>query len=307
LVLAHEFFHLQSYAYNWEIAFGYRGSPSPYTNDFDVLTFSEFWFVEASADWAISYSYRDIADPESMWASAHSIYVYGFQGSGKSLYYSPRQWSQDFYHIYGAWVYFLFLEQRRGPEAIREFWERLRDVEPDDFTRTIEILDDLLPFEENFRDFSVQNLNLDLQPGDPISPSFTDIDQTFPPDSPPLMDNRGKRAERLEDEPITYEVELPSLSTGFYAFRVEDDSDGVTFDFTQLAPSDATDVDLIVKIRDGDWERRQIDPESELTYCSENPADDIDFVYVILTNHDFVESTTVRGDFTVSAVDTPCA
>ena len=67
------------------------------------------------------------------------------------------------------------------------------------------------------------------------------------------------------------------------------------------------DVDLIVKIHDGDWERRQIDPKSKLAYCSDDPADDIDFVYVILSNHDFVESTTVRGDFTVSAVDTPCA
>lgn len=235
------------------------------------------------------------------------MFIYGFQGSGKSLYYSPRQWSQDFYHIYGAWVYFLFMEQRLGPDVVPEFWERLRDVEPDDFTRTIEILDELLPFEENFRDFSVQSLNLDLQPGDPISPSFTDIDPTFPPDAPPLMDNDGNRAERLEDTPITYDVTLPSLSTGFYAFRVEDDSDGVTFDFTQLAPSEATDVDLIVKVRDGDWERRQINPETELAYCSDDPADDIDFVYVILTNHDLVESTTVRGDFTVSAVDTPCA
>jgi len=305
LVIAHEFHHLQQNAFNQPIAFGYKGTP--YSSDFDVLSFTEFWFVEATADWSISYSYRDVADPTDMFNALHAFYLYGFQGSNQSLYYSPRQWSSDFIHIYGAWVYFLFLEQQFGSQVVRQFWDEISELEADDFVGTTEVLNEIYPFKEHFRDFSVMNLNLDLQPGDPITPSFSDVDPTFPTDYAPEMDNTSGKAERLDQDPITYEVTIRSLSTNFYAFRVDELADALTLDFSDLAPSEATDVDLIVKVRDGEWERRQIDPQDPTTYCKSDSADDIEFVYIVLTNHDFVEATTVRGDFTVSTVATPCA
>ncbi|MEA2512327.1 MAG: hypothetical protein QOJ59_1814 [Thermomicrobiales bacterium] len=309
-VLAHEFFHTLQEAHNWEILFGFKGSP--FSSDFDLLSFAEYWFVEATANWVMSYLYRDTIDPEVMTTYLHAWYLQGFQGVDVPLYLSPRQWSPEYSHIYGAYVYFLFLEQEVGPQAIADLWKKLEDVEADDFDRTLRIIDELLPFEENFRDFAVRNLNLDLQPGDPITPSYRDLDPTFPEGEPPPLNfapgTSGKlRAQESDAAPLEYQESIPSLAAHYYSFSPGPDVSELTLDFSGLIPSDALDVELLVKIREGEWERRQLSPGETATICRDHPADDVGSFYLVLSNHDLVESTTVRGTFTIRAVDTPCA
>jgi len=129
----------------------------------------------------------------------HARFINSFQGINVPLYQSPRQWGGGFDHVYAAYIYFMFLEQEVGARAIAEMWRDLENTKPDDFEGTTAILDRLLPFKEHFRDFAVRNLNLDLQPGDPISPSYHDLDQTFPEGIAPAFEryNGGGSQTRL--------------------------------------------------------------------------------------------------------------
>ncbi|MEA2596663.1 MAG: hypothetical protein QOF01_3132, partial [Thermomicrobiales bacterium] len=309
LTMAHEFFHVLQDAHNWQIAFGFKDSP--YTEDFETLSFSEFWFVESTADWVISHLYRDTVDFETMFVGLHSVFISGFQGFDVPVYYSPQQWSARFIHVYGAYVYFLFLEQEVGPEAIAEMWREMEDVEPDDFDRTLQIINDILPFAENFREFTVRNLNLDLLPGDPISPSYKDFDPTFPEGfAPPFHvgDNPTSRIElaRGRTDPYVFDDPIPSLSAHYFSFNTLSSITRVSFDFTGLTPNEAVDVDLITKIRGAGWERRKLDPGHPITFCREIETDAISLFYLVVTNHDMEEATTVRGSFTVTADEEPC-
>jgi hypothetical protein len=310
LTMAHEFFHILQDAHNFLIAFGYKDTP--FSNDFETLSYSEFWFVEATADWVISYLYRDRVDFDTMYVGLHTVFVSGFQGFDVPLYYSPQQWSSRFIHVYGAYVYFLFLEQEVGPEAIAEMWREMEDVEPDDFDRTLRIINDILPFEENFREFAVRNLNLDLQPGDPIDPSYQDLDPTFPVGyAPPFHvgDNPTSRIElsRGQTGPFVFDDPIPSLSAHYFSFNTLSSITQVTFDFTGLTEIDDVDVDLITKIRGQGWERRKLDPTQPITFCREIETDAISLFYLVVSNHDLEEANTVRGSFNVAASEEPCA
>lgn len=309
LTLSHEFFHVLQYAHNWEIGFGFKGTP--YTSDFDILSFVEAWFVEASADWMKSYIWRDRLSAEDMQSYLHYRFTQYFQGVDVSLVLSTAQSSTLLSHSYASYVYFLFLEQRLGPDAIGDFWRDLEDVEADDFDRMTEILDEQLAFKENFRDFAVQNFNLDLQPGDPIIPRYQEVDPTFPLEAPSLNFARGQNG-RLplivasDDEPKVYEKTIHNLSAHYYYFTPDKDADYVTFDFTGMGPSDFIDIDLLVKVRDGDWERRQYDPTEPITFCRNDPDDDIEYVYAIVSNHAIYDRQTVEGTFTAGAFSGDC-
>ncbi len=309
LTMAHEFFHVLQQSHNWEIAFGFK--ETPYNADFDTLSFSEFWFVEATADWVISHLYRDTIDFETMFVGLHSVFVSGFQGYDVPLYFSPPQWSARFIHIYGAYVYFLFLEQEVGAEAIAQMWKDLENVDPDDFDRTLQIINDILPFAENFREFTVRNLNMDLLPGDPISPSYRDFDRTFPEGFAPPTHVGDSPTSRVElapgrSAPWVFDDPIPSLSAHYFNMNVLSPITRVTFDFTGLTHLDAVDVDLITKVRQQGWERRKLDPSQPITFCREIDADALSIFYLVVTNHDMEEANSVRGSFSVSADTEPC-
>ena len=90
LTMAHEFFHTLQQAHNWEIAFGFKGTP--YSADFDTLTFSEFWFVEATATWVESYLYRDQIDVYRRLADSHPD-KFRLVASGTELVAGIDHWS----------------------------------------------------------------------------------------------------------------------------------------------------------------------------------------------------------------------
>src|SRR5918993_2317211 len=91
--------------------------------------------------------------------------------------------------MYSTYIWFYFMEQETGPEAIAEIWEAFGQLDPGTIDEAMAIIDAQLPFEKHFRDFAVRNLNLDLEPGDPIDPDYDDLDPRFPVGdiSPPLL------------------------------------------------------------------------------------------------------------------------
>jgi hypothetical protein len=260
----------------------------------------------------MSYLYRDSIDPAVMQNLVHYRFVKSFQGIDAPVYQSPAQWGAGFDHIYAAYIYFMFLEQEVGAEAIGEMWTELESVTADDFERTTEILDEILPFKEHFRDFAVRNLNLDLEPGDPISPSYKDLDPTFPEGfAPPFQTGPGKTSRTeiglTRGEPLTIADAIPSLSAHCYDFSVARPVQQLTLDFTGIAANGAVDVDMIVRIKGQGWERRRLSTDEPVTFCLSNEADAISMFYLVVSNHDLIEAHTARGSFVIAADDAECA
>jgi hypothetical protein len=301
--LAHEFYHVLQFAHNWDIGFGYSWQPY---GRFDILTAdAEYWFLEAMANWAISYVYRDRLPPVVLQASLHNRYLEYFQPADVPLYHSPEQWGEHFLHMYGAYVWFLFVELKVGPERVAQIWEDMEQVEQDDWDGALAVINDALPFEEHFRDFAVMNLNLDLEPGDPVSPSFADIDPIFPVGiRPPLIAGEGADRRIQPGEARTVEDAIPQLRAHYAYFVPQEGATGVTLDFTGLVPSEAVDVDLIVNIEGKGWERRQLDPAKVTTLCRDKPADNVKGFYLVISNHDV--AARVEGNFSVTALDAGC-
>ncbi|HEY7035974.1 MAG TPA: DUF6055 domain-containing protein [Thermomicrobiales bacterium] len=309
LVLAHEFYHCLQDAHNWQIGFGFKSTP--YNQDFEQLSYSEFWFVEATATWVMSYLYRDTIDPAVMQNLVHYRFVKYFQGADAPLYQSPAQWMAGFDHMYAAYIYFMFLEQEVGADGIGQMWKNLENVKADDFTGTTEIIDEILPFKEHFRDFAVRNLNLDLEPGDPISPSYKDLDPTFPEGfAPPFQAGPGKTSRTdvvvTRGEPLVFGDAIPSLTAHYYDFSTTRPVKQMTLDFTGIAADGAVDVDMIAKIRGKNWERRQLSTDAPITFCFNKEADAVSLFYLVVSNHDLNEDNTARGSFTVAASDADC-
>jgi hypothetical protein len=312
IILAHEFFHSLQHAHNWQLSYGFK--EGPLNDEFETLTFSQFWFVEATATWMMWHVYRDRVDPAVMQNLVHYRFIKNFDGYARPLYYSPRPTVGSFNdRVYAAYIYFVFLEQEVGPEAVAGMWRQFEDVEADDFAGTLAIIDGLLPFKDHFRDFAVRNLNLHLEPGDPISSSYKDLDPGFPEGiAPPLQIGNGTTSRTIisvtGDDPLTFDDAVPSLSAHYYDFSVTRPVKQLTLDFSGLAANGALDVDMIVKIRNSNWERRQLPTNEPITFCFErgDEADYVSMFYLVLSNHDLAEANTARGTFTISAGDTEC-
>ncbi|MER3436621.1 MAG: hypothetical protein C4346_02805 [Chloroflexota bacterium] len=307
LDLAHEFFHILQNAHNQEIAFGYRSVPY---GRFDILDYVEYWFVEATAVWMESYMYRGKINPDTLVSEVYGRFINTFQ-SHQPIYYSPDRDSADFGHIYAAFIWFYFVEQEAGPETIAQMWRNLEQVEQDDWTGAMAALDAAFPFSEHFREFAVRNLNLKLEPGDPISPSYADLDPAFPEGiRPPLVvgegsDRRLLPTETGEPDRIVGDT-IRSLSAHYYYFVPSGDVAQVTLDFRGMMPGEAMDVDLIVNIEGKGWERRMLDPTQPVTFCRATPENNVKAFYLIVSNHDINEATSVTGTFTVGATAKSC-
>jgi hypothetical protein len=78
-------------------------------------------------------------------------------------------------------------------------------------------------------------------------------------------------------------------------------------DFTGLSPEADLDVDVLLKVEDGRWERRQLTGGSSMTYCLSNPGEAVEELYLILSNHNRDLFSVVEGEFTAQVLGKPCA
>jgi hypothetical protein len=309
LDLGHEFYHTLQFAHNVEIGYGFLDKPF---GDFDILQLRSYWFIEAMAVWLESYEFRGRMPAGVMAAEVHDRFALVFQNSDLPLDESPDRASPEFRHMYAAYIWFFFMEQEVGPEAVASIWTDLEQVDQDDFAGAMRVIDSKLPFKDHFRDFAVRNLNLDLEPGDPIDPSYVDLDPAFPEGVRPTLkvgqSGTGKLAvQGAEDPPRSFDELLQSLVAHYYLFIPDPDATKFTLDFSGLGHRDALDVDAVVRLGDGTWERRKLSTDGPVTFCRANPEDDVERLYVILSNHDMDFATTVSGQFTTRVLDSPCA
>jgi hypothetical protein len=286
----------------------------PLDEEWDVLLLASHWWVEASAVWSETHFGRGRPDSQYALEIAHSRFVRRFQRTDESLH-APFRADEDYYfHKYAAYIWFFFMEQEIGAEAVGRIFRELQSVEPGDDEAAMAVIDAELPLAEHFRDFAVRNLNLNLLPGDPITPSYDDFDPAFPDNYPPPMTVGEMRSDaRLRpqeegEEPRRVADRIKSLSAHYYRFTPDPEAEigQIGFDFSGLAPAEALAVDAIVKIRNKGWERRRLDPNGAITFCTSRPEDDVQDMFLVLSNHDRNLATSVQGEVTVSVLAEPC-
>jgi hypothetical protein len=90
--LAHEFFHLVQYGYDW---------------------WEDLWFMEATATWAEDEVFDDINDNVN------------FLHAGGGPFTAPRvPMDGENANPYGWWLFFRYLSERYSPSIVRQMWEK---------------------------------------------------------------------------------------------------------------------------------------------------------------------------------------
>jgi len=267
--LIHEFFHVLQKAHN-------RTGP---------LKGSEHhWFGEASATWAETYYYRQQSE------FVHTWYESDFQKSPLGLE------AADENHQYAAYIWPFFMEQEGGSTAVFKAWVGIESATAGDFKAVTDAIDAQIPFAANFRDFAVRNLQVKLEPMDPAEPRYQELDGNFPEDKLPQIAEGQVPASESYFSPAQA---IEPLAATYFKLEVAGEAREVTIDLAGLSPEDNLDGDVLLHIVDH-WERRPIE-DGELRLCRDDPADDVDTMYVVLSNHG--REGKISGEFEVRPRD----
>lgn len=296
--VAHEFFHVLGDSYNATGKFScqYPKPAGPCASD----SKASHWFSEASATWAEHHFVPEARDTEIY--DARFRY---FLPGARSL--SETQEANQYESF--MWPLFMEQESANGDRIIADTWKALKGKST--WADIQAAVDAQLPFKDHFRDFAVRVWNEKLEPGDPIKPRFQALDPGFPTTPPYLI----SPAARYRTPPTilnpffqtTYPFteDLPDLWASYYDLSVDSAAKRLTFDFGGLQPNAELDVDALVKIRDVGWERRKLSlPVSR--WCLDLPADAIEQVILVLSNHSMQPNNHVKGDWTVKAEPNGC-
>jgi hypothetical protein len=312
--LAHEFFHLLQQARNVKLTFNWNIRPDD-DPDWDKLVFAEQWWTEATAEWAAFHFTRDVPGQDDVRLIGHySRFSYFLENAGAIPLHAPQQRGESGWaFMYSTCIWFYFMEQEISPEAIARIWEKLGKLDPGTIDQAMAIIDAQLPFETHFRDFAVRNLNLELEPGDPIDPDYDDLDPRFPVGevSPPLLVGAEDADAWLpiigeEEEPLHFAEHLRSLTAHYYRFLPDPRGGMLILDFSRLAPAGDLDIDALLKIDDGAWQRRRLQAGEATTFCLSGPGDDVEELYLVLSNHNRDLFSVVQGEFTAQVLAEPC-
>ena len=269
--LIHEFFHVLQNAHN-------RVGP--------VRGGELQWFEDASATWAETYYFRSGS------AFVHTWFTSNFQLSHVGLEAAGGPQPVDTNHPYAAYIWPFFMEQELGASAVFKAWVGIEGAAAGDFNAVSNAIDAQLPFATHFRDFAVRNLNRQLEPSQPRQVHYVDLDKSFP-DGQPVPINAGEiaKADRLNSGPVSIEP-----LAAVYTYLIPDpDARDVTIDLGGLASQKDLDGDVLLRIN-GTWERRPIEG-SLMHLCRDDPADNFDQMYLVLSDHG--RDAPVTGGFSV--------
>jgi hypothetical protein len=274
--MAHEFFHVLEFAHNTYAPFG---GPAG-------------WFGEASSTWAESHFTRTEA------ASDTTGWFEDFQDTSLSL---QRVVGDNAYASF-MWPY--FMEEERGATSVAAAWGALEGkVTPAEMNQAIS---SELPFKDAFRDFTVRALNQDLDPGDPIEPRFSKPDEAVSTATPGGLRLRPKIPLVPSMDKTVVVAYLSSLWASYTDITVDPGIRKVTLSFSGLTPTDALDVDVLVKIKDKGWERRKL-TNGDTSFCRNKPADDLEELWLVLSNHDMDLKHPVQGSYAIKTSKTDCS
>ena len=85
-------------------------------------------------------------------------------------------------------------------------------------------------------------------------------------------------------------VEVAALASNVTEYTVQDAVREVTIDVSSLAHADTADIDVVGRLEPDDqggpptW-RRLRRAGTKVTFCRDEPAENFDLVYVVLSNH----------------------
>lgn len=268
----HEFFHVLQYAHNRRAWLS--GS-------------TQQWFVEASATWAETY-YGNSSLVHG-WFNDFQLSPLGLEAP------DPPD------HGYSAYIWPIFMQQETGDgAAIFRAWQAIESVGAGDFRGVSDAIDAQLKFADRFRDFAVRNLNRDIL-GQVTKPAaekrYQQLDLTIPDYNPVPIDGGSIEPKAI----IVNALSIPPLAARYLYFAGSELARRVTIDLAQLSPSESLDADVLVHVRDH-WERRPVDG-SQFNYCRDVAVDDIDQLYLILSNHSRDDDATIKGAVVTKAAE----
>jgi hypothetical protein len=271
--VAHELFHVLQNAHNL---------------DTTLRNGAYHWFVEASAMWAQMHF-----DPPSAARYVHPAFVDHFQPSQESLHSTAGD------HAFASYVWPLFMAQEtRNPAAVGDAWRAMAAARTwDDLNDAI---DRQLSFATRFRDFALRNVNDDFDGRNLIGRRYTDADPTFPYGTRPWEFGATVKAPPSGTASESYPVELPSLTAVYHRYSV-DGGGKVTIDFGGLQPSGDLHVDALVEIAGDGWEPRprRLSGGGRLEFCRDKPEEDVQQVYLVLSNSQKREESRIQGSVEV--------
>jgi hypothetical protein len=278
--LIHEFFHSLQYAHNYRIK--------------EVRPEESFWFYEASAAWAEWHYFRQGSRP------VHDYFLKDFKNRPEMILEKP---SPD-QHAYASYLWPFFMQQQAGgsPAPIFQAWVTAQTAQT--WEQMGEAVDKQLRFKENFKEFAARNLNLALEPGNPIAPRYVALDPNFPDRVRPELENDVTLANEETRSISPSGGALGPLAAQYDRFVVPGSAAKIRFDFTGLTPGERADVVTFLKIG-GTWERRDVASGGTLEFCLQNAQARLEEAYVVLANHDRVtdwearQENVVGGSYTV--------
>jgi hypothetical protein len=173
-IVTHELFHLAQFVTN--------------IGDCDG---AEWWFTEASAQWAEWYLVPAARSRSHAWFQA-------FQRASAASLLDPN--GPDATHSYDDWIWPLYMYQRTGnTAAITNVWDQAASLT--DCTSLNSLVDSQVSFAANFQDFAVRNFDTKLpvpgssRPDWPVDFGLTYQqipDASFPVGLPALTDTRRR-------------------------------------------------------------------------------------------------------------------
>lgn len=277
--LAHEFFHVLEDAHNRTLA----------VHRSNGMTVPD-WFWEASAVWA-EFHFAPAARPLTVYPRFEN----SFSLSDLSLLAAGPLGSAESAHMYGSFVWPVFLEQQLGSAVMGKIWTQLEGAA--NAADETHILDQALGFSAHYHDFAVQALDIAGLP----SPRFQDLDPGFPAVEPRLELDATiqQQPPGLPPEYSFRDFGLAPLAAHYLHLRLEPGTAQLDVDLRALSPAGAWDLDALVH-RGNAWQRVG-GLRGSAAVCDTSGINEI---YLVLANHS--TSDEVDGAVGLKATTTPC-
>ena len=279
-ILTHEMFHVLEDAHNTQGRS--EGGHS-------------YWMTEASAKWA-----EEFFVPEGR---AEWVYPWFNDFEGMSLGLTTSNGTNE----YRSFVWPYFMDTQIGPQAIANAWKAFEGKQG--WSALNAALTGILSLKDHFKDFAVTAWNTTMPGGggpDLIDPKFQKNDAGFPttpPSKPVKFYFRHPPTLKLSDPATKVPEDMPPLSARYAELELDDATQQLVVDFSGLQPYGAMDVQALVHIRGGQWQKRDL-PPGKTTFCRSD--EDVDRVLFVLDDHNTASSDEVSGTWQYQAVSDAC-
>jgi len=259
----HELFHVLEWAHNLLATH---------------LSGDDHWFDEASATWAETY----FDAPQS--EVTHQLFVDDFQTSTDGLQ------ATDIDHEYASYIWPFFMQQQASAQSVFQAWADIGAVAASDFSGVTAAVSQQLPFDANFRDFALRNLNMQEVLDSAGLTSYSALDrQNFPTDKPPTHIEAVTLAP--EADYVSAANVAPALGAAYWNVTLAPSARLVTISIADLTTALDADGDVLLHHATGKWEWRKFHG-TEISFCRDDPGQDVDSLYLIVSDHSTTDALT---------------